>query len=95
MFVRALGGAVTQARRIEGPFYYKSIDPVGSPGWGTGQWTFHQVTHYSNVYDSCLRLDQANPRIPRGEDVDGTYKADLFDSGTWDPWTPFDYTGLD
>ncbi len=32
--------------------------------------------------------------LPRGEDVDGTYKEDLFDSGTWDPLSPREYTTI-
>ena len=93
-FLRALGGASTQVRRIWGRFTTKSIDPVGSPGWDVHEWNFHQVTHYSNVYDSCLRLDPASPRIPRNEDVNGAYRDDLYDSGTWEPGTPFEYNGV-
>lgn len=92
VFTRAIGGTTTNVRKIDGPFNYKSIDPVGSPGWDTDAWNFHQVGNYSGVYDACLRLNQSNPRIPTGENVNGSYKTDLYDSGTWDPKAPFSYT---
>jgi len=92
VFTRAIGGTTTNVRKIDGPFDYKSIDPVGLPGWDTGAWNFHQVGNYSGVYDACLRLKQSNPRIPTGEDINGSYKTDLYDSGTWDPKAPFNYT---
>jgi len=95
VFTRAIGGSQTDVRRIDGPFGAQSIDPVGSPGWGATSWNFHQVGNYSNVYDACLRFDPSDPRIPRNEDVDGTYKDDLYDSGTWSPQAPFDYTTVE
>ena len=75
--------------------HWKAIDPVGNPGWGTTGWNFHQVAHYSNVYDACLRLDQSAPRIPRNEAINGTYKSDLYDSGVWTPGAPFSYITVD
>jgi len=92
VFTRAIGGTATQVRQIDGPFATKAIDPVGTPGWGTTGWNFHQVAHYSNVYDACLRLDQSDPRIPCNEAINGAYKSDLYDSGTWTPGAPFSYT---
>jgi len=53
------------------------------------------VRHYSNVFDACLRLDESNPRIPCDEEVNGSYKSDLHDSGDWSPETPFSYTSVD
>jgi hypothetical protein len=85
-------GVATEVRIIDGPFYYKPIDPIGSPGWAAGAWNFHQVLHYGNVYDACLRLKQSDPRIPRNEDVNGVYRTDLFDTGSWSPDTPFAYS---
>jgi len=57
-------------------------------------WDFHQVAHYSNVYDACIQLDPGDPRIPCNEAVDGTYYDDLYLSGTWSPESPFEYTTL-
>lgn len=78
-----------QVRRIDGDFYTKVIDPVGTPGWAATHWNFHQVGHYTNVFDPCLQLNQSNPRVPQGEDIDDPYKTDLYDHGTWSPQTPF------
>jgi hypothetical protein len=104
VFTRAIGGTQTDVRMINDPnpyvenFKYKSIDPVGNPSWQTRWWNFHQVANYSGVYDACLRLNQSNPRIPTGEDINGGYKTDLFDpvSGSvWVPKTPFIYITVD
>ena len=95
VFTRAVGGTQTNVRIIDGPFDTETIDPVGSPGWQTTSWNFHQIANYSNVFDACLRLDQADPRIPRDEDINGTYKTDLYDSGTWSPQAPFSYTTVE
>lgn len=65
-----------------------------------GQWNFHQVVAFNDptdgerVYDGCLRLKQATPRIPIHEQVNGTYKADLFQAGFWTPQARFEYTGV-
>jgi len=80
VFTRAIGGSVTEVRWIDGRFWYQSIDPIGAPGWTTPGpnewWNFHQVGHYSNVYDACIRLDPSTPRIPCNEAIDGTYYDD-------------------
>ena len=101
VFTRAIGGSATQVRQIDDQydayegFYYKAIDPVGNPSWSTGWWNFHQVACFGGgVYDACLRLKQSDPRIPCGEDVDGSYKTDLYDPsppGEWTPMSPFSY----
>jgi len=70
-------------------------DPPGYPCWRTGEWNFHQVADYSGVYDASLRLKPDNPRVPCGEDINGSYKDDLFDSGQWVPKTPFEYTAVE
>jgi hypothetical protein len=92
VFSGAIGATAVQVRIIDGPLVTKPIDPVGSPGWDAAAWNFHQVTHYGNVYDACLRLDQSEPRIPRNEPIDTTYRSDLYDTGGWTPGTPFAYT---
>lgn len=96
IFTRALGGSQTNVRMINSTTYgyedfkYKSIDPVGSPSWTTGWWNFHQVANLSAVYDACLRLNQSSPRIPVGEDINGSYKNDLFDPVPGSVWAPKD-----
>ena len=95
IFVNAIGGSNTQVRRINGQFYTQLIDPIGSPGWGTTLWNFHQVAWKSDVWDACLRLDYSNPRIPVNEDINGEYKDDLFDTGYWTPQTPSSYTAVE
>lgn len=63
-----------------------------------GAWNFHQVASLAgSVYDACLRLCQADPRIPCAEDVNGTYKTDLYVeySGHWTPLAPMSYTTID
>jgi len=92
IFTQAIGGSSTQVRRINGGFYYKAILPIGYGQWGTGYWNFHQVGWKSNIYDACLKLNQSNPRIPVNENIDGSYKSDLFNSGYWTPQSPTSYT---
>ena len=80
-------------------FYYKSLDPIGTPSWvgGTSSswWNFHQVGYYNNsdVYDATTRLNQSTPRIPLGESINGNYKTDLYNNnvGTYEEgWTHVD-----
>ena len=87
VFSNAIGVSGVYMKRISGSFNTQSIDPIGTTnpdGWFNLQWNYHQVGWYSSsVYDSCLRLDQDSPRVPRGEDIDDEYKDDLYSSGTW------------
>jgi hypothetical protein len=83
IFSNALGVQNVLVRRINGPFNYKSILPVGGSTWLTGTWNFHQVGYYNNVFDACLKLNQSSPRIPINESINSTYKNDLFNSGYW------------
>ncbi|MFB3897280.1 MAG: hypothetical protein ACE14V_13345 [bacterium] len=104
VFNNALGVSNISVRRIVGPFGYKPIDPVGNPSWDDGAWSFHQVGWYDGyVYDACVRLayndDTNNTRVPVREDMDVSYKNDLFaitiPPGTWNPQTPYNYTEVD
>lgn len=99
VFTWMMGGSTTRVRQINSTspysenFSYKAIDPFGSvQSWHTGTWNFHQIGWYNNVYDACMRIKQSDPRIAVNEDVNGTYKTDLFSSGSWEPKTPFYYT---
>jgi len=98
VFSNALG--VTQYsvtyKRIEGPFDTKNFDPIGSPSWTNYKpWYYHQVGWYQNyLYDACIRINQSTPRIPVEEEINGNYKTDLYDSGTWDPQGSSFLTGV-
>ncbi len=95
VFTRAIGGDETEVRKIWGQFYTKKIDPIGNgEDWQIMLWNFHQVGWNLNVYDACVRLDPDNPRIPVNEDINESYKSDLFDHGYWNPDTPFNYTNV-
>ncbi len=90
LFSQVLGVSNVQVRRVNGQFAYKMINPIGSPGWQTGAWNFHQFGWYGGeVYDACIELDMSSPRVPTGEDLNTTYKNDLYDAGYWTPQTPF------
>ncbi len=92
---RAVGVAPTQMLRIQGLFDTKPILPIGNTSWGSTSWNFHRVGYYLNkVYDACLKLNQSSPVIPKSMNVNGNYKSGLYDSGTWNPLTPFDITTI-
>lgn len=41
------------------------IDPIGTPGWDTAYWAYHQFGWYNNnVYDACIRVNSNYPFIP-------------------------------
>lgn len=99
VFTWMMGGSSTRVIMINDPrgdiedFDYNAIDPFGdNQGWHTGNWNFHQVGWYNNVYDACMRIKQSDPRVAVNENVYGSYKTDLRDSGAWSPKTPFYYT---
>ena len=96
LFTRILGGATVQFRRVDGPFYYKRILPIGSSTWGDGGWNFHQFGwHADSVNDACVHLKESEPYVPVHDDLNGNYKTNLFDSGTWSPLTPDTITDID
>jgi len=92
VFSNALGVQNIQVRRINGQFVYKPILPVGIISWKYGKWNFHQIGYYNNVFDACLKLNLDSPRIPIDEPINGIYKTDLFDSGSWTPINATRYT---
>jgi hypothetical protein len=91
---RAVGISPVQMRRIQGSFDTKPILAIGNTSWAATSWYFHRVGHYGNVYDACLMLNQSAPVVPKNMDVNGNYKAGLYDSGSWSPGTPFDVTTI-
>ena len=94
--VRILGGTTVQVRRVDGPFVYKPILAIGGSTWSGGGWNFHQFGWYGGkVYDSCVKLKQSAPYVPVGDDINGSYKNNLYDSGTWTPQTPHTITSFD
>jgi hypothetical protein len=91
---RALGISTTMLR-IGGGFDTKPILAIGNTVWNDTTWNFHRVGSYNTkVYDACLMLNQSSPIVPKDMDVNGNYKAGLYDSGTWSPGTPFDITNI-
>jgi len=68
-------------------FTTKQIDPIGSDmSWQSVTWGWHVIGWYnSSVYDACIRLNESSPRVPIGDDLEGSYKNDLYQSGTWNP----------
>jgi len=102
VFSNALGVGQNNIKnmRVNGTFNTQAIDPIGTEeGWVYKSWSFHQFAWYnSKIYDSCIRLNESDPRIPVNEVLDayGSYYSDLYYSGTWDfwSWTPHRYTGV-
>ena len=97
VFTWMLGGTETEILTINNKvpdvqdFYYKRIKPIGSSSWWeNGKWNFHQVGWLNNVYDACIMLDSI-PRVPVNEDVNGSYKEDLYNSGSWVPYTGYTF----
>jgi hypothetical protein len=85
-------GLSVDARRINGPFDTKWINPIGdTPASGPTSWNFHQVGWSSNVFDPCIKLNESTPRVPQDENINNPYKTDLYqpDSGSWSPQSPF------
>ncbi|MFX0199468.1 MAG: hypothetical protein ACFFCW_25380 [Candidatus Hodarchaeota archaeon] len=92
---RALGISPAQMLRIDGGFHTKPILAIGNTTWSATSWNFHRVGYYNNkVYDACLMLNQSAPIVPKNMDVNGNYKAGLYDYGTWSPGTPYDITTI-
>ena len=99
VFTWMLGGTVTKVLTINDKnpyvenFCYNSIKPFGQ-GWtqGINCWNFHQVGWYNNVYDACIKVNYNNPRIPVNENINESYKTDLYYSGDWEPKIPFYFT---
>jgi hypothetical protein len=87
VFANALGCNTVGIRRVNGPFLYKPILPLGNTVWDDGTnwgWNFHQVGWLNEkVFDACIKIKPSSPRIPINEVFDGTYKTDLYKSGSW------------
>jgi hypothetical protein len=89
LFTRIVGGAGVQFLRVNGPFNYNPVLPIGESAWSEGVWNFHQFAwDYGAVYDACVQLNQSAPYSPAHDDLNGNYKANLCDGGTWNPLAP-------
>jgi hypothetical protein len=86
-------GLATDGRYIIGPFWYNELDPVGSPDWQGGgpydAWNFHMIGWSASVFDPCIRLNRATPRVPTDEGLADPYYVDLYRAGTWYPLDSF------
>lgn len=86
----SIGASLTQTRRIQGSFYTKNIEPIGTTyGWITTRWSFHHVGWLNNVYDPAIKINQSSPYIPIDKNIENQYKTDLYSSGTWSPFSAF------
>jgi hypothetical protein len=82
-------GTNAYARRIDGSFATKSILPVGLSTWATTTWNFHHIGWDNNVFDPCIEVKESDPRVPQDEGINSPYKTDLYNSGTWNPYSGF------
>jgi len=99
VFTKGLGCSGVECQDLQGPFTTHDVDPIGSAGWASQGWPFHEVAVFSNtVYDACARLKDnggtGNPYQPLGTPRN-TYSNDLVASGTTTWGTPFTWTSID
>jgi hypothetical protein len=84
-------GCSSQSKRIWNWWYgfeTKSIDPIGTPGWATTGWYYHQYGWLSSqVDDACIRVNQGSPILPSNMSQ-STYDGYLLAPGE-------EYTGSD
>jgi hypothetical protein len=93
LFSSILGGSTVQVRRVDGPFDYKHILAIGSSTWAGGGWNFHQFGwHADTVNDACVKLKESASYVPVHDSLNGNYKTNLFESGTWSPLSPHTIT---
>jgi len=96
LFTEILGVVGVQVLRVDGIFITKPILAIGTTTWDPTTWNFHQFGWYNgSVYDACLELKQSAPYVPVGDNRDGNYTTNLFDSGYWLPETPFSITNFE
>ena len=99
LFTQILGGTTVQVRRVldidTKPIL--GIDNIGAAGtWTNYNWSHHQFGWYGGeVYDACLKLNQAAPYIPVGDDLNGSYKNNLRDAGAWNVQAPHTITSFE
>ena len=96
LFSAVLGVGGVQTRRVDGPFVFQPLLPIGLTDWSDGSWNFHQFGWYANtVNDACVTLHEAAPFVPVHEDLNSNYRTNLFSRGTWLPINPTSYTHFD
>jgi hypothetical protein len=82
-------GISSQNKRIGNPntFDTKSINPIGSPGWNTTSWVYHQYGWISSkVYDGCIEVNYGAPILPT-DMTQGTYDSYLLAPGESYTWS--------
>lgn len=85
----SIGASLNQTKRIEGTFWTKNIDPVGTTyDWDSYKWDFHHVAWLNNVFDPCISLNQSGTDIPIDCNIE-SYESKVRNSGTWSPQTAF------
>jgi len=98
LYTRVLGGPNAKVRSVEGPFTTELILPIsagGSGTWTTEDFVLHQFGWKGNVYDASLMLDYYSPRVPVDENLNTTYKNDLYHSGAWNEQAESEITNFD
>ena len=103
LFTRLTGGATAQVRRVNGDplngFAYKTLLPIGIATWRSGIWSHHQFAWFNGkVYDACVKLKESTPYIPVNDDLDTSYKPNVWDTtkpGNWIPATPHEIMSFD
>jgi hypothetical protein len=72
IFVNSLGlnGYTKRIIKISpNKFTTNEIDPIGSPGWNTAYWSYHQFGWFSeSVNDACIRVNYSSPFLPTNMD---------------------------
>ena len=70
MFSCAAGSSNIRMRRVYGPFDTHPVLPTGLGAiWETHRWRYHVFAWYNDtVYDACIKVNQANPYLPVGDD---------------------------
>jgi hypothetical protein len=64
--------------------------------WASGGWNFHQFGWYAGkVNDACEHLKETAPYVPVQDDLNGNFKTNLLNFGTWSPLLPETYLYFD
>jgi hypothetical protein len=82
-------GISTQSKRIGNPntFTTKSINPIGSPGWNSTSWGYHQYGWIGNqVCDGCIEVNYGVPILPTNM-IQSTYDSYLLAPGQSYTWS--------
>ncbi len=93
LFSNILGVSGVQVKPVGGPFWYKRILPINSTTWVDGAWNFHQFGWYDGaVYDACVKLRESAPYIPVHDELNGSYKTNLYDEAKTSQYSGWGWT---